>query len=54
MRYFDNSKEVFKVNVNFADIKKLKFISPKDSLESVKQYATTQIQKTDFADIAKS
>lgn len=54
MKYFDNSKEVFKVNVNFADIKKLKLISPKESLESVKQYATTQIQKTDFGEVAKN
>lgn len=53
-RYFDNSKEVFKPNINFAEIKKLKIISPKESVESVKQYAVTQIQKTDFVWIAQN
>jgi len=53
-RYFDNSNEVFKPNINFADIKKLKIISPKESVESVKQYTVTQIQKADFAWAAKN
>lgn len=53
-KYFDNSKEVFKLNVDFAQIKKLKVISPKESIESVKQYAVTTIQKTDFSQIASN
>lgn len=53
-KYFDNSKEVFKLNVNFADIKKLKVISPKESIESVKQYAVTSIQKADFSWMAQN
>lgn len=48
--YFDNSK--LTINVNFADISKLKVISAKDTLESVKQYTVTQIKKTDFANMA--
>lgn len=38
--------------MNFADISKLKIISTKDTIESVKQYTITQIKKTDFAKIA--
>lgn len=48
--YFDNSK--LTINVNFADISKLKIISVKETLESVKQYTITQIKKTDFANVA--
>lgn len=54
LKYFDNSKIQFKVNVNFADIQKFKVIASKESLESVKQYATTQIKKTDLGEVAKN
>lgn len=49
--YFDNSKLAINFSVN--DIKKLKVISPKETIESVKQYAISQVQKTDFAQVAK-
>lgn len=41
------------INFNINDIKKLKVISPKETIESVKQYTISQVQKTDFAEIAK-
>lgn len=53
-KYFDNSKDIFKLSVNFSDIKKLKVISPRESIESVKQYAVTTMQKTDFSNVAKN
>lgn len=49
--YFDNSKQT--INIDISQIKKLKFISPKETLESVKQYTVTQIQKTDFAKLTQ-
>lgn len=52
MKYFDNSKDVFRINIDYSLIQKLKVISPKESLESVKWYAIAQIQKTDFSKIA--
>ncbi|MCK9272329.1 MFS transporter [Candidatus Gracilibacteria bacterium] len=45
--YFDNSNQTINIDIN--QIKKLKFISPKETIESVKQYTVTQIQKADFA-----
>lgn len=53
-KYFDNYKEVFKINIDISQIKKFKFISASQTLESVKQYAIAQVQKTDFAEIAKT
>ncbi len=50
--YFDNSKDT--ISIDFADIKKLKLISPKNTIESVKQYVVTQVQKTDFLESAKN
>ena len=35
------------------DIKKLKIISPQETIESVKQYVISQVQKADFAQVAK-
>ncbi|NCP77007.1 MFS transporter [bacterium] len=49
--YFDNSKATINFNIN--DIKKLKIISPKETIESVKQYTISQVQKTDFLEAAK-
>lgn len=49
--YFDNSKAA--INFNIHDIKKLKIISPKETIESVKQYTISQVQKTDFKEVAK-
>lgn len=49
MRYFDNRKEEFKININLWDIKNFKVISPKETLESVKQYNIANISKPDFA-----
>ncbi len=49
--YFDNSKDT--ININFANIKNLKLISPTETIESVKQYVITQIWKTDFMQTAK-
>ena len=49
--YFDNSK--ISLNLNIADIKKLKIISPRETIESVKQYTISQVQKTDFVQVAK-
>lgn len=49
--YFDNSKMTINFNIN--DIKKLKVISPKETIESVKQYTISQVQKTDFVEVAK-
>ncbi|EKE28646.1 MAG: hypothetical protein ACD_3C00036G0002 [uncultured bacterium (gcode 4)] len=54
LKYFDNAKEIFKINVNVADIKKLKLISPKETLESVKEYTVSQVQKADFAQVASN
>lgn len=54
IKYFDNWKEVFKINIDYSLIQKLKIISPKESLESVKWYAIEQIQKTDFSQVAKN
>lgn len=50
MVYFDSSK--VSLDVDLAQIKRLKIISPKETLESVKQYAVEQIQKADFRAIA--
>lgn len=50
--YFDNSKNT--ININIGDIKKLKIISPQETLESVKQYTISQVQKADFVQIAKN
>lgn len=47
--YFDNSKSA--ININFADIKKLRLISPQKTIESVRQYTVQQIQKVDFAQV---
>jgi hypothetical protein len=41
------------INFSINDIKKLKVISPKETIESVKQYTISQVQKTDFAEMAK-
>lgn len=49
--YFDNSKMAINININ--DIRKLKIISPKETIESVKQYAISQVQKTDFMKVAR-
>ncbi len=49
--YFDNSK--ISINFSINDIKKLKVISAKETIESVKQYAVSQVQKADFAEVAK-
>lgn len=49
--YFDNSKIALSFDINH--IKKLKVISPKETIESVKQYAISQVQKTDFVEVAK-
>ena len=49
--YFDNSQS--SLNFNIHDIKKLKIISPKETIESVKQYTISQVQKADFAQIAQ-
>lgn len=49
--YFDNSKAAINFSIN--DIRKLKIISPKETIESVKQYAISQVQKTDFKEVAK-
>lgn len=49
--YFDNSKIAINLSIN--DIKKLKIVSPKETIESVKQYAISQVQKTDFKEVAK-
>ena len=49
--YFDNSNQT--INIDISQIKKLKFISPKETLESVKQYTVTQIQKADFGKITQ-
>lgn len=49
--YFDNSKS--SISFNIQDIKKLKIISPRETMESVKQYTITQVQKTDFLQMAK-
>lgn len=48
--YFDNSKST--LNFSIHDIKKLKIISPRETIESVKQYTISQVQKTDFAKVA--
>ncbi|MDD2891621.1 MAG: hypothetical protein PHQ95_01530 [Candidatus Gracilibacteria bacterium] len=49
--YFDNSKATLNFNIN--DIKKLKIISSKDTIESVKQYTISQVQKTDFSKVVQ-
>lgn len=49
--YFDNSKMA--INFNIQDIRKLKIISPRETIESVKQYAISQVQKADFKEVAK-
>lgn len=51
-KYFDNSKDSIKFDIN--EIKKLKIISPKETIESVKQYATVQIKKADFGQMAQN
>ncbi len=50
--YFDNSKNT--INFNISDIKKLKIISPQETIEAVKQYTISQIQKADFLQFAKN
>lgn len=50
--YFDNSKNT--INFNIRDIKKLKIISPQETIEAVKQYTISQIQKADFLQFAKN
>ncbi|MFA6090459.1 MAG: MFS transporter [Candidatus Gracilibacteria bacterium] len=49
--YFDNSKMAINFSIN--EIKKLKLISPKETIESVKQYTISQVQKADFMEVAK-
>lgn len=49
--YFDNSKS--SLNFNVSDIKKLKIISPRETIESVKQYTISQVQKADFSKVAQ-
>lgn len=51
-KYFDNSDESLNFNIN--EIKKFKLISPKETIESVKQYTITQVKKTDFSETAKN
>ena len=51
-KYFDNSNDSLKFNID--DIKKLKLISPKETIESVKQYAVTQVKKADFGQAAQN
>lgn len=41
------------INFNIDTIKKLKIISPQETIESVKQYTISQVQKADFAEVAK-
>jgi len=41
------------LNFSVNDIKKLKIISPGETIESVKQYTISQVQKTDFIKAAK-
>ncbi len=53
LKYFDNSKDQFKVNVDFNQIKNFKVVSAKDTVESVKSYAVATVQKTDFIAAAK-
>lgn len=50
LKYFDNSNDT--INIDLNTIKNLKLISPKETAESLKEYATAQIKKTDFAAIA--
>ena len=51
-KYFDNSND--SLNFNVDEIKKLKLISPKETIESVKQYAVTQVKKADFGQVAQN
>lgn len=53
LKYFDNSKSQFKINIDFSQIKNFKVVSAKETIESVKSYAVAQVQKADFAEIAK-
>ncbi|MDD2486823.1 MAG: MFS transporter [Candidatus Gracilibacteria bacterium] len=48
-KYFDNSND--SINFKLEDIKKLKLISAKETIESVKQYTVTQVGKTDFGQV---
>jgi aspartate carbamoyltransferase regulatory subunit len=41
------------INFSINEIKKLKLISPKETIESVKQYTISQVQKADFMEVAK-
>ncbi|EKE26988.1 MAG: hypothetical protein ACD_4C00091G0002 [uncultured bacterium (gcode 4)] len=52
IKYFDNSNDSINFNIN--DIKKLKLISPKETIESVKQYAVTKVTRTDFSQVAQN
>lgn len=49
--YFDNSKMA--IHFSISDVKKLKVISTKETIESVKQYTISQVQKADFAKVAQ-
>ena len=51
LTYFDNSKS--SLNFRMSDIKKLKIISPRETIESVKQYTVSQVQKADFTKVAQ-
>lgn len=51
LTYFDNSKSSLSFNIN--DIKRLKIISPRETIESVKQYTVSQVQKADFTKVAQ-
>jgi hypothetical protein len=50
LKYFDNSNDSINVDIN--TIKNLKLISPKETAESLKEYAVAQVKKADFAAVA--
>jgi len=50
LKYFDNARDTFNIDLNA--IKNFKLISPKETAESLKEYAVEQVKKADFATVA--
>jgi uncharacterized protein YacL len=50
LKYFDNSRDSF--NIDLVTIKNFKLISPRETAESLKEYAIEQVKKADFAAVA--
>ena len=49
LKYFDNSNDT--INIDLNAIKNLKLISPRETAESLKEYAVAQVKKADFATV---